>query len=111
MFCAIWYHLHNLKDVKNIHEGVLLFVKLQASGYNSNKSNTHQWVFFTFFKFHVNSFNFRLQAAMILISLRKAFYKINHKTLLGKLYLLSFSKNTIIYFRSGFPDMSFRRGS
>ena len=85
MFCAIWYHLHNLKDVKNIHEGVLLFVKLQASGYNPNKSNTHQWVFFTFFisflnEKILNSFNFRLQAAMILISLRKAFYKINHKT-------------------------------
>ena len=59
----------------------------------------------------MNSFNFRLQAGMILISLRKAFYKINHKTLLGKLYLLSFSKNTIIYFKSGFPDMSFRHGS
>ena len=26
MFCAIWYHLYNLKNVKNTHEGVLLLV-------------------------------------------------------------------------------------
>ena len=30
MFCAIWYHLHNLKNVKNTRGGVLLLVKLQA---------------------------------------------------------------------------------
>ena len=29
--CAIWYHLHNLKNVKNTHERVLILVKLQAS--------------------------------------------------------------------------------
>ena len=28
--CAIWYHLYNLKSVKNTHGGVLLLVKLQA---------------------------------------------------------------------------------
>ena len=26
----IWYHLYNLKNVKNIYGGVLLLVKLQA---------------------------------------------------------------------------------
>ena len=31
MRCATWYHLHNLKNVKNNHGGVLLLVKLQAS--------------------------------------------------------------------------------
>ena len=30
MFYAIRYHLYNLKNVKNTHEGVLLLVKLQA---------------------------------------------------------------------------------
>ena len=30
MRCAIWYHLHNLKDVKSTHGGVLILVKLQA---------------------------------------------------------------------------------
>ena len=30
MFCAIWYHLYNLKNVKNTYGGVLLLVKLQA---------------------------------------------------------------------------------
>ena len=30
MRCTIWYHLHNLKNVKNTHGGMLLLVKLQA---------------------------------------------------------------------------------
>ena len=30
MRCAIWYHLYNLKNVKNTHGVVLLLVKLQA---------------------------------------------------------------------------------
>ena len=30
MRCAIWYHLYNLKNVKNTHRGVLFLVKLQA---------------------------------------------------------------------------------
>ena len=30
MGCAIWYHLHNLKNLKNTHGGVLILVKLQA---------------------------------------------------------------------------------
>ena len=44
MRCAIWYHLHNLENVKSTHGGVLILVKLQA------KINTPPWVFFTFFK-------------------------------------------------------------
>ena len=28
--CAIWYHLYNLKNVKNIHGQVLILVELQA---------------------------------------------------------------------------------
>ena len=28
--CAIWHHLHNLKNVKHTHGGMLLLVKLQA---------------------------------------------------------------------------------
>ena len=31
MRCVIWYHLHNLKNVKNTHGEVLFLVKLQAS--------------------------------------------------------------------------------
>ena len=30
MFCAISFHLQNLKNVKNTHGGVLLLVKMQA---------------------------------------------------------------------------------
>ena len=29
--CAIWYHLYNLKNVKNAHGGVLILIKLQAA--------------------------------------------------------------------------------
>ena len=28
--CAVWYHLRNLKNVKNTHGGVLILVKLQT---------------------------------------------------------------------------------
>ena len=28
--CVIWYHMYNLKNVKNTHGGVVLSVKLQA---------------------------------------------------------------------------------
>ena len=31
MRCTIWYHLYNLKNVKNTHRGVLILVKLQAN--------------------------------------------------------------------------------
>ena len=46
------YHVHNLKNVKNTHGGVLLLIKLQAEACNFTKSNTPPWVFFTFFKFY-----------------------------------------------------------
>ena len=51
MFCAIWYHFYNLKNVENSHGGVLLLVKLQKA-YNFTKSNTPPWMFFMFFKLY-----------------------------------------------------------
>ena len=39
MLCAIWYHLYNLKNVKNTCAEVLLLVKLQAEACNFTKSN------------------------------------------------------------------------
>ena len=50
--CRIWYHVHNLKSVKNTHGGVLLLVKLQASVCKFTKINTPPWVFSTFFKLY-----------------------------------------------------------
>ena len=47
MRCAIWYHMYNLKNVKNIHGGMLILVKLQAEACNFTKINTPPWVFFT----------------------------------------------------------------
>ena len=52
VICAIWYHLFNLKNVKNTHGGMLLLVKLQAEACNYTKSNTPPWKFFTFFKLY-----------------------------------------------------------
>ena len=34
MRCVIWYHLYNLRNVKNTHGWVLILVKLQASASN-----------------------------------------------------------------------------
>ena len=31
MLCAIWHHLYNFKNVKNIHGGVLLLDQLEKS--------------------------------------------------------------------------------
>ena len=45
MHSAIWYSLHNSKNVKKTHEVVLLLVAC-----NFTKSNTPSWVFFTFLK-------------------------------------------------------------
>ena len=47
---TIWYHLHKLKNLKNIPGGKLLLVKLQAEACNFTKNNTPPWVFFTFLK-------------------------------------------------------------
>ena len=57
MRCAIWYPLYDFKNMKNIHGGVLLLVKLQAEAEteacNFAKSDTPPWVFFMFFKLRV----------------------------------------------------------
>ena len=47
--CGIWYHLYNLKNVKNTDGGLLILIKLQAEACNFTKINTPPWVFFTFF--------------------------------------------------------------
>ena len=52
MRCAIWYHLYNLKNVKNTHGGVLILIKLQAKACNFTKINTPPRAFFTFFKLY-----------------------------------------------------------
>ena len=47
---AVWYHLYNLKNVKNTHGEVTLLEKLQASACNFPASITPPWVLFPFFK-------------------------------------------------------------
>ena len=50
MPCVVCYHLYNFKNVKNIHEPVLLLVKLQAEACYFTKRDILRWVFFTFLK-------------------------------------------------------------
>ena len=47
---TLWYHLCDLKNVKNTHEGVIPLVKLQTEACNFTKNNTSPWLFFTFLK-------------------------------------------------------------
>ena len=49
MHCAIWYHLYNLKNVKNNHGGVLLLVTLQAKACNLLKVTLLMCVFHVFY--------------------------------------------------------------
>ena len=51
-FCAIWYHLYSLKNMKNHCAEALLLVNLQAQACNFAKSNTTSRVFFTVFKYY-----------------------------------------------------------
>ena len=46
--CTIWYHLCNLKNVKNTHGTVILLFKLKVEVCNFTKSITFSWMFFTF---------------------------------------------------------------
>ena len=48
MLCAIWYHYYNLKNVRNIHGGLLFLVKLQPLASNFTKSDNPPWVFSRF---------------------------------------------------------------
>ena len=48
MFCTIWCHLNNLKDVKKNHGGVLILIKLQTLTSNFTKSNSSMGVFHVF---------------------------------------------------------------
>ena len=45
MLCTIWYHLYNLKNVKDTHRGELLLVtfRLQLEACNFIKSNIPPW--------------------------------------------------------------------
>ena len=52
MLCMIWYHLYNLKTVKNADREVLLLVKLQVLTCNSTKLTILRGYFFTFFKLY-----------------------------------------------------------
>ena len=48
IWCEIWCHLYNLKNMKNTHEWVLHLIKLQALAWNFTKINTPPWVFSRF---------------------------------------------------------------
>ena len=43
MRCAIWYHLHNLKNVKNTHGGAVLLVKVSFLHECFSRFLLHKW--------------------------------------------------------------------
>ena len=51
----MWYHLHNLKNVKYTHGGVLHLVKLQAVACSFTKSNTPQLMFSRFLNYTIGT--------------------------------------------------------
>ena len=50
MLCAIWFHIFNLKNVKNTPKGVLHLVKFWAEAWNFTRSVTPPWVLSMLFK-------------------------------------------------------------
>ena len=52
MLCAIWCHLQNLKNLKDIYGRVLLFGELQAVACNFAKNNTPPWMLLTLLKLY-----------------------------------------------------------
>ena len=65
MLCAIWYHLRNLKNVKNTHGIVLFLVKLQVSAWQQitqmvpNRAKHHIYTFtYIFSKMLLKYLNF-----------------------------------------------------
>ena len=62
IFCAIWYHLYNLKNVKNTHGGVTLLRSCFSRFLNYTNSTKlrnalHTSVFWTFEKLKKNRWN------------------------------------------------------
>ena len=47
----VCYHLYNLKNMKNTHDGVSLLVKFQAEVCNFTVSNTPLWIYGCFSRF------------------------------------------------------------
>ena len=70
ILCVIFYHVYNLKNMKNTHGEVFFLVKVQYSAFNFNKNSTRLWVYFTFFKLCkwyqiAQSFSYALQSGIL----------------------------------------------
>ena len=63
MHCRIWYHLYNLKNMKNTHGRVLLLVKLQAEAVND--------VVLVFLLLTLSIFHTRFLLVLLLLTLNK----------------------------------------
>ena len=109
MHCAIWYHLFNLKNVKNTHGGVLLLFKLQASATGSILE-TRGWYIKKFsiaaaMLSNSNSFDDALHSHLyfFLSSLLHVICKFlsNTSSILGQYFHFIFAENTL-----GFPVFS-----
>ena len=72
VYWTIWYHLHNLKNVKNTHVGNM------AEACNFTKINTPPSVFFTFFKLYKR---YQIAQRITDIGLKSSLYIPGHKFL------------------------------
>ena len=68
MLCAVWYHLYNLKNVRNTHGWVLLSVTLKAL--ICKFTNTFPWVFFVLFKLYKNDTKLWKASHLIFVTTR-----------------------------------------
>ena len=51
MLCAMWYHLYNLKDVKNTPEGAASDQRFNFRGCAINRTREYKWNWFFLFLF------------------------------------------------------------
>ena len=78
--------------------------------YQSGFSKNHSTDFYLSFLNDkiLKSFDKVLFSGIIIIDFQKAFDKINHEVLLGKLHAIGFSARTITWFQSHFSDRTFK---
>ena len=102
--CAIWYHLRNLKNVKNTHGGLLLLVKLQFPRIKGIKNQfcrdrfqgKNDILFFNLLKYTFNQQRNNLEQNFLNLRLRNIFLNIAEAVVqrcsVKKVFLKNFAK-------------------
>ena len=97
MMCwAIRYHLYNLKNVKNTHGGVLLYLKLQAKAFIFTKTGTPPRMFLRFLNC-TNDTELRKASQIFTFSNCAEFWPIVFSAVVSRFYRTKFKTETEIY--------------